>query len=457
MRKLTQISIRKYIILGIMFIMLLIMVLMLMFVNRLAEGAIEEDVQVYLINAMVDGTRNISFVDGRFEKGEKYEENVDDDEYLLVLNKEGEVLYGKYPENLNPYVKIDRGHLVTVKGRQKTYYMYDRVNRRLSKEYGDKIFTRIVVNKQNVRSEYLKIKYEGYLMAMIMLLLVLLYSLYMSRKITEPLEKMCHVAENIGKDDNLSARVDYDGRFQEIQVLSEANDRMLDRLEHMFQVQHQFNSDVAHELRTPVSVILAQCEYINEKKPDLVDYQEFAEVVERQTKKTSEIIKKLLNLSRMEQGRIKVQLEMVRLPDLLQVICEDEQEKMSENLNIHFACEDVEAYVDIQLVRILVQNLLDNAIKYSDKNTKIEIGTKRTENEIRLWVMDHGCGISKEEQKNIFQPFYRSEKVRNSKGIGLGLSLVQRIAELHGGKIQGESELGKGSTFTLILPVKKEV
>lgn len=345
MRKLNQISIRKYIILGIMFIMLLIMVLMLMFVNRLAEGAIEEDVQVYLINAMVDGTRNISFVDGRFEKGEKYEENVDDDEYLLVLNKEGEVLYGKYPENLNPYVKIDKGHLVTVKGRQKTYYMYDRVNRRLSKEYGDKIFTRIVVNKQNVRSEYLKIKYEGYLMAMIMLLLVLLYSLYMSRKITEPLEKMCHVAENIGKDDNLSARVDYDGRFQEIQVLSEANDRMLDRLEHMFQVQHQFNSDVAHELRMPVSVILAQCEYINEKKPDLVDYQEFAEVVERQTKKTSEIIKKLLNLSRMEQGRIKVQLEMVRLPDLLQVICEDEQEKMSENLNIHFACEDVEAYV----------------------------------------------------------------------------------------------------------------
>ena len=70
MRKLNQISIRKYIILGIMFIMLLIMVLMLMFVNRLAEGAIEEDVQVYLINAMVDGTRNISFVDGRFEKGE---------------------------------------------------------------------------------------------------------------------------------------------------------------------------------------------------------------------------------------------------------------------------------------------------------------------------------------------------------------------------------------------------
>ena len=71
--------------------------------------------------------------------------------------------------------------------------------------------------------------------------------------------------------------------------------------------------------------------------------------------------------------------------------------------------------------------------------------------------MDHGCGISKEEQKNIFQPFYRSEKARNSKGIGLGLSLVQRIAELHGGKIQVESELGKGSTFTLILPVKKEV
>ena len=148
-------------------------------------------------------------------------------------------------------------------------------------------------------------------MAAIMLFLVLLYSLYMAKKITAPLEQMCRVAENVGTDDNLSARVDYDGRFEEIRVLSEANNRMLARIEHMFQVQRQFNSDVAHELRTPVAVVLAQCEYISEKKPSLEDYQEFAEVIERQTRKTNEIIEKLLNLSRMEQGRIKVQYEMV--------------------------------------------------------------------------------------------------------------------------------------------------
>lgn len=437
--------------------MLLIMLLMLALVNRLAEGAIEEDVQVFLINEMVDASRNFSFKDGKFKKGEKYKEDVDDDEYLLILNKDGEVLYGQYPENLNPHVKINRGRLVTVKGKQKIYYMYDRTSRRLSKEYGDKIYTRIVVNKQNIRSEYLKIKYEGYLMAAIMLFLVLLYSLYMAKKITAPLEQMCRVAENVGTDDNLSARVDYDGRFEEIRVLSEANNRMLARIEHMFQVQRQFNSNVAHELRTPVAVVLAQCEYISEKKPSLEDYQEFAEVIERQTRKTNEIIEKLLNLSRMEQGRIKVQYEMVNLQDLLQVICEDEQEKSGENLNISFKLEPIEAYIDIQLMTILVHNLIDNAVKYSGNDVKIEVGTRQVENKIRLWVMDHGCGISKIDQKNIFQPFYRSEKSRNSKGIGLGLSLVQRIAELHGGRIQVESELGKGSTFTLILPVKKEV
>lgn len=218
-----------------------------------------------MINEMVDASRNFSFKDGKFKKGEKYKEDVDDDEYLLILNKDGEVLYGQYPENLNPHVKINRGRLVTVKGKQKIYYMYDRTSRRLSKEYGDKIYTRIVVNKQNIRSEYLKIKYEGYLMAAIMLFLVLLYSLYMAKKITAPLEQMCRVAENVGTDDNLSARVDYDGRFEEIRVLSEANNRMLARIEHMFQVQRQFNSDVAHELRTPVAVVLAQCEYISEK------------------------------------------------------------------------------------------------------------------------------------------------------------------------------------------------
>lgn len=136
-----------------------------------------------MINEMVDASRNFSFKDGKFKKGEKYKEDVDDDEYLLILNKDGEVLYGQYPENLNPHVKINRGRLVTVKGKQKIYYMYDRTSRRLSKEYGDKIYTRIVVNKQNIRSEYLKIKYEGYLMAAIMLFLVLLYSLYMAKRL----------------------------------------------------------------------------------------------------------------------------------------------------------------------------------------------------------------------------------------------------------------------------------
>lgn len=455
MRKLKQISIRKYIILGIMISMFFIMLLMLAFVNRLAEGAIKEDVQVYLLNEVVERSRNVLYKDGKFVAEQDMEQ--DDNIYLLLLNKQGDVLFGSYPENIKPYNKVSKNQLVTVKCKKQKYYMYDKAIRRLTRQYGDKVFARVIVDKKNVRSEYLKIKYEGYLMSMVMLILVLLYSMYIAQKITEPLKQMCHVAENIGKDDNLSARVDYDGKFEEIRVLSEANNRMLARIEHMFRAQRQFNSDVAHELRTPVAVILAQCEYISEKKPSLEDYQEFAEVIERQTRKTNEIIEKLLNLSRMEQGRIKVQYEMVNLQDLLQVICEDEQEKSGENLHISFKLEPIEAYIDIQLMTILVHNLIDNAVKYGGNAVKIEVGTRQVENEIRLWVMDHGCGISKIDQKNIFQPFYRSEKSRNSKGIGLGLSLVQRIAELHGGRIQVESELGKGSTFTLILPVKKEV
>lgn len=449
MRRIREISIIQYVIGGIMAMIIAMTFIMLVFVNILAEGAVEEDLNLYLLNGIVNNIRNVSFKDGEIVNAQEFQTE-NEDVYYLLLKKEGEICVGSYPEGLEITQKIKPGTLVMITYNGNRYYVLDRNSKRLSREAGENIMVRAVVNAKEVRSEYQRIEHRSYLMAGVMLLLVFLVSFYIARKITRPMKTICTVAEEIGIDDDFSKRIDYDGRFKEIRILSQADNRMLERIERQFQIQRQFNSDVAHELRTPTAVILAQCEYVKGCSPSQEDYKESIEVIERQAKKTNEIIRQMLRLSRMEQGRITCEFEMVNLADIVRVVCEEQQLKADKNIKIILELQDVERNVDIHLITSLLENLLQNAIKYSDEDAEICVGCRQEGEKTYVWVRDYGCGIPKEEQKDIFQPFYRTEQSRNSQGIGLGLPLALRIAELHKGTIKVQSESGKGSIFTFI-------
>lgn len=446
------ISIKKYISISVAAVVLAMLVVMLTFINILADMAINYDIRTNLAREVRKNNKNIELVEGKIVANDKFEWEEEGMYFLIIKENEG-ICIGQYPADFRIDDKIKNRELSIVKQNGNVYYVFDKLNVKLTKETGQTIFGRCVVKKEDIYSEYRVIKYISYLSIPVFLVLALLASIMISRKISEPLRQMCSVAENIGKDENLSQRMKYEGGFEEIAILTDSNNRMLDRLEQMYESQKQFNSDVAHELRTPLSVLLAQCEYAKGHANEKEEMRTALEVIDRQVHKCSGIVGQLLQLRKLEQNQVALDLEDANIDEIVESICEDETLKAGEKVEFHLMLGGVSAKVDVILMTLLIQNLVNNAVKYSGSSAVVEVTTEKLQDEIRVSVKDYGCGIEKEELKNIFTPFYRIEKARNSEGFGLGLSLVERIAQVHGGKIAVESELGKGSCFILTLPV----
>lgn len=165
----------------------------------------------------------------------------------------------------------------------------------------------------------------------------------------------------------------------------------------------------------------------------------------------SELVSQLLSMTRLDQGTEKANFEISDISKLVKSICEEQiYSKNIINLDIE---ENTTANIDVALISRLVQNLIDNAVKYSNDNGNILVSVHRTEDEIQISVKDDGIGISKDEQDKIWQRFYQVDSSRSGdNGTGLGLSMVKKIAEIHGGYMSLESEPLEGSKFTFHLP-----
>ena len=220
----------------------------------------------------------------------------------------------------------------------------------------------------------------------------------------------------------------------------------------MFEKQNQFTSDVAHELKTPVAVVMAECQYARKYINDKEKFDEEMSLIERQIKKTNQIITQLLQLSRLDQERIEINFEYVDLRDIIEQVSENEKVKDQKQIDIRLHLEKAEAWVDVGLIMIVIRNLVSNAMKYSKPNASIDIHLKKEDDTIKIIVQDYGCGMTEEERNQIFDRFYRADKARNSEGFGLGLSISSKIVELHHGQIKVASVKNRGSIFTLLLP-----
>ena len=454
MRRVKKLSIAKYIITGTAGLTFVMTIIMLIFVNILANAAIEYDVKSDMIKEARKNGKNLVSENEEIKatKDFVYE---DDDVHFLVLSDMGEVLVGKYPNGIEIDINPRNGEIHEVEIRGEAYYVFDRTAIGITRETGKNILVRSIVKKSDISSKYQTIKYLSYVSIPLMIVCVIISGFVMARRISTPIKRICRTAESIGRDENLSQRIEYDGQFYEIEVLSQANNRMLERLETMFESQKQFTSDVAHELRTPIAVMIAQCEYAKEHLDTKCDFDEAIDVIYRQVRKTNDIIIQLLNLTRLDQDRVVLELEYVSLGEIIRSVCEGEQIKSEKENQFEMDIAEASAYVDISLMTILIQNLVHNAVKYSPEKSIIEVKLEKRDDAIACSVRDYGCGICKKDLQHIFDRFFRAEQSRNSEGYGLGLPLAKKIAEIHGGKITVTSEIGQGSTFTLILPQQK--
>ena len=267
-----------------------------------------------------------------------------------------------------------------------------------------------------------------------------------------PISRIARTAEAISGGKDLKSRIGTPGGSLEVNQLASAFDSMFERLEQSFEAEKQFTSDASHELRTPTSVILAQCSFVEKHGDGIEDYREAIQVIDRQARKMSLLIERLLEMTRLDLGTQKLRVDRVDLSDMCTVLCE-EQDTGERGISISTEIEDgVTGAGDQLLLSRVIVNLLDNARKYGKENGHIFLRLYKKKEFAVLEVEDDGIGIEKDRLEKIWQRFYQADGSRGTgSGLGLGLSMVQQIVRLHGGELSVESTAGAGSLFTVCL------
>lgn len=270
-----------------------------------------------------------------------------------------------------------------------------------------------------------------------------------------PLAGITESAREITDGNDLSRRISLAPGRDEVHELADTFNEMMRRLERSFNAERQFTSDASHELRTPVTVILAECEMAEKIPEDTAAIQESVAEIHKQARKMSELINRLLAYTRLEQGTRRIEREEIDLSGLTEDVCEEQRAVTARDIAIECEAEqDILVNRDAALLISLVQNLVTNAVKYGKDGGHVWVQVYSEGSKACVRVRDDGIGISAEDIVRIWNRFYQADRSRSdeSRGIGLGLSLAQQIARLHGGTITAASTQGEGSEFLFSMP-----
>ncbi len=226
-------------------------------------------------------------------------------------------------------------------------------------------------------------------------------------------------------------------------------------------MRRDFVANVSHEIKTPLTAIKGFVETLQHGKVDKAEEKDrFLGIIQKHVDRLNAIIEDLLALSRIEQEdeNKEIQFELVKIADVFQAaiqLCRPRAEEKSIRMDLD--CEkDTTAMFDPTLIEQAVVNLLDNAIKFSDPESTIQVKSHHQDDQMIISVQDHGIGIAQKHLPRLFERFYRVDKARsrNMGGTGLGLAIVKHIAQAHGGHVSVESKLGEGSRFSIHIPQK---
>lgn len=283
-------------------------------------------------------------------------------------------------------------------------------------------------------------------------------SFFLTRKALKPVDAITETTREIEERD-LSQRINVRSK-DELGRLSETLNQMLDRLQRAFDRERQLTADASHEMRTPLSVIQGEATLALNKERSKEEYQKSLELISHEASYITSVVGKLLELARVDTAKEQLNFKDVNLKELLTelspdilVLCEEKA------INFQFsASDDLMAKADKVKLKELLLNLLDNAIRYTSHGGNIFVFLVKKGDYACIIIKDTGIGIPEEHIPHIFERFYRVDKTcsRGERGAGLGLSICQRIVELHGGKIEVKSKVGEGSVFSVILPISEK-
>jgi signal transduction histidine kinase len=297
-----------------------------------------------------------------------------------------------------------------------------------------------------------KIRFILFLSAGGFTVLIALSSLYIARKTTKPIKHLLSATEKFSRQE--FEQVDLN-RKDELGMLAEGLNQMGVKLNGYIQYQKQFVSNVSHELKTPLAAIRGFSQYLYEDKNDDADLKKISFHLLNESNRLTKLIDELLILSKFDKGTQELNTEKEDLSELTDsVIQEMKPEADKREISIESALQKgVFANVNKILMSHAIANILDNAIKYSKEGGHITVETSADQNTAIIKITDQGIGINKEELPLVQERFYRSANSNIVKGSGLGLSLCREIVEKFNGRLIIESEIGTGTTVSLLLPI----
>jgi len=231
----------------------------------------------------------------------------------------------------------------------------------------------------------------------------------------------------------------------------------------MAEMRSQFVSSVSHELKTPLTAIRMFAETLRlGRSKDLETQKEYLDTIVNESERLTRLLNNVLDFSKIEQGKRIYRPETASLSEIIQTAARAMEYPLSQQgFKLHVQADEglPEVRVDRDAIEQAILNLLHNAMKYSGESRDIELRLQRKDGHALIQVVDRGVGIDPREKERIFEKFYRipSEENKRLPGTGLGLTLVSHIAKAHGGHIEVESAPGRGSTFSIYLPLEKEL
>lgn len=273
-------------------------------------------------------------------------------------------------------------------------------------------------------------------------------------RIIKPIRKITDATKKVAIGD-FTVKVNTK-RKDEIGVLADNFNKMVDELNSIDHLRKDFVSNVSHELKTPIASIQGFTKLLADKSISEEEKDEYINIILEETNRLSNLSSNMIKLSKFENQEIVTNKTTFKLDEQLRKAIIMLEEKINQkNIKITLKSEPITITQDKDLTMEIWINLLNNAVKFTNKDGKINVKVEENDEYIIVQIKDNGIGIAKEKQERIFERFYQAEKSHSSEGSGLGLPIVKRIVELIDGKIEIESEKGKGTIFKVFLKSEK--
>lgn len=303
-----------------------------------------------------------------------------------------------------------------------------------------------------------QMKYLFILASIISIIITGLFTYYLSKKITAPIREMNRVALHIARgqfDQRVKIKTD-----DELGELGETFNYMAQELGSLDQMRKNFVSNVSHDLRSPLTSIHGFVRaFLDDTIPNERKHHYFT-IMEEQTERLIKLVNDLLDIAQIESGQLAIQPTNFNLSELIrQVVARMEPEFVNKKLDMELRSEeaqDILVFADPDRIDQVIDNLIQNAVQFSSYDSSVEVLLKK-EDQAVISIRDYGPGIRQEDILSIWERFYKADRARTKKvGTGLGLSIVRHILVLHQTDIEVKSEVGRGTTFTFMLPIAQD-